>query len=88
MDNAMSTRTIELFRQYAEKERLKQQPEHKSQTAQERSEQTEEPNLVVEMSNMEHSVRQLFEGASPTDRDNIIRYLEVLIRNLKRVRDK
>jgi hypothetical protein len=30
----MSARTIELFRQYTEKERLNQQPEHKSQPAQ------------------------------------------------------
>ena len=83
----MSSRTIELFRQYTEKERLKQQPEHKSQTAHEPTEQNEKPNLVVEMSNMEHAVRQLFDGASPAERDNIIRFLEVLVRNLKRVRE-
>jgi hypothetical protein len=82
----MSARTIELFRQYTEKERLKQQPEHKSQPAQGRSEEAENPNLVVEMSRIEHEVRQLFDGASPAERDNIIRFLEVLIRNLKRVR--
>jgi hypothetical protein len=73
----MSARTIELFRQYTEKEHLKQQSEHKSQRAQERSEQIENPNLVVEMSRMEHEVRQLFDSASPAERDNIIRFLEV-----------
>jgi hypothetical protein len=39
------------------------------------------------MSRIEHEVRQLFDGdASSAERNNMIRFLEVLIRNLKRVR--
>lgn len=38
--------------------------------------------LVAEM-RIEHEVRQIFDDASPGERDNMIRYLEVLIRNLK-----
>jgi hypothetical protein len=80
----MSSTTIELFRRHTEKQRQEsEEPKHKGQ-AQERIEQTEKPNLVVEMSRMEHAVRQLFDDASPADRDNIIRFLERLIRNLKR----
>ena len=81
--NAMSARTIELFRQYTQP---KQRPELEGHKAQAPREQPQEPNLIVEMSRMEHEVRQLFDDASPADRDNIIRYLEVLIRNLKRER--
>jgi hypothetical protein len=36
------------------------------------------------MSRIEHGVRQLFDHASAHQRDNIIRYLELVIRNLKR----
>jgi hypothetical protein len=36
------------------------------------------------MSRIEHEVRQLFDHPSATERDNIIRYLELVIRNLKR----
>jgi hypothetical protein len=39
------------------------------------------------MSRIEHEVRQLFDDASPAQRTSMIRFLEVLIRNLKRVRD-
>jgi hypothetical protein len=80
----MSSTTIELFRQHTEKQRQEaQEPQHKSQ-AQERSEKPDKANLVVEMSRIEHEVRQMFDDASPAERDNIIRYLEILIRNLKR----
>jgi hypothetical protein len=37
------------------------------------------------MSRIEHEVRQVFDSASPPERDNIIRFLELLIRNLKRL---
>jgi hypothetical protein len=80
----MSSQTIALFRQYAETQRHEaQEPKHKSQ-AQERSEQTEKSSPVVEMSRMEHAVRQMLDDASPAQPDNIIRFLEVLVRNLKR----
>jgi hypothetical protein len=79
--NAMSARTIELFRQYTEP---KQRPEHEGHKAQAPRGQPQEPNLIVEMARIEHEVRQLFDDASPDERDNIVRYLEVLIRNLKR----
>jgi uncharacterized protein YhaN len=72
-----SSTSIELFRQHTEKQRHEaQEPQHKSQ-AQERS-------LVAEMSRTEYEVRQLFDRASTAERDNIIRFIEVLIRNLKR----
>jgi hypothetical protein len=57
----MSARTIELFRQYSEKEPLKHEPEHTPKKAQERSEQPKKPNLVVEMSRVEHEVRQVLD---------------------------
>jgi hypothetical protein len=43
----MSARTIELFRQYSEKEPLKHEPEHTPKKAQERSEQPKKPNLAA-----------------------------------------
>ena len=82
-DNGMSSTSIELFRQHTEKQRQESEPKHKSH-APERSEQAEKPSLVAEMSRIDHAVRQLFDGASPTDRENIIRFLELLIRTLKR----
>ena len=52
----MSSTTIELFRQLTEKQRQEaEEPKHKSQ-AQERIEETDKPNLVVEMSRLEHAV--------------------------------
>jgi hypothetical protein len=83
----MSRQAIELFRQYTE--RLKQEPqgpEHTAQKAQAPSEDPKKPILVAEMSRIEHEVRQIFDDASSAERDNIIRFLEILIRNLKRVR--
>ena len=80
----MSSTSIELFRQHTEKQRHEtQEPQHKSQ-AQERDEETNKPSLVAEMSRMQHAIHQLFDEGSPSDRDNIIRFLELLIRNLKR----
>jgi hypothetical protein len=76
----MSSTTISLFRQHIENQR--QEP----QRPQARSEPIDKPNLVAEMSRIEHEVRQLFDGASAAERDNIMRFLEVLIRNLKRRR--
>ena len=73
----MSSTSIELFRQHTEKQRQEaEEPQHKSQ-AQERS-------LVAEMSRIEHEVRELFDRASTAERDNIIRFLELLVRKLKR----
>jgi hypothetical protein len=85
----MSSRTIELFRQYTHQDRLKHESEHKAQKPLGPSEQTKtaRPNLIVEMSRMEHAVRQMFDDASADERDNIIRFLEVMVRNLKRVRE-
>jgi hypothetical protein len=84
---AMSSRTIELFRQHTEQQRHEAQAQeprkHKSQ-AQERTQETDKPSLVAEMSRIEHEVRQLFDRASTDERSNIIRYLELVIRNLKR----
>jgi hypothetical protein len=73
----MSSTSIELFRQHNEKQR---------QAAQERkpSQDTDKPSLVAEMSRIEHEVQQMFDDASPAERDNIIRYLGMVIRNLKR----
>jgi hypothetical protein len=80
----MSSTTIQLFQQHTEKQRQEpEEPKHKSQV-QERSEETNKPNLVVEMSRMQHAVRQMFDDASRSERDNIIRFLELLIHNLKR----
>jgi hypothetical protein len=81
----MSSRTIELFRQHSEKQR-QEEPTHNSQ-AQQRREERDKPSLVAEMSRIEHEVRQRFDDASPAERDNIIRFFELLIRNLKRKRD-
>jgi hypothetical protein len=79
-DNAMSSTSIELFRQHTEKQRQDaQEPKHKSQ-----AQETDKPSLVAEMSRIEHEVRQLFDRASTAERDNIIRYLELVIRNFKR----
>jgi hypothetical protein len=78
----MSSRTIELFRQHTEKQR-QEEPTHNGQ-AQERREERDKPNLVAEMSRIEHEVQQMFDDASPAERDNIIRYLGMVIRNLKR----
>ena len=76
----MSSTTIELFRQPTDKQRPEaQEPKHKSQI-----QETDRPSLVAGMSSIEHEVRQLFDRASPAERDNIIRYLELVIRNLKR----
>jgi uncharacterized protein YhaN len=85
-DNAMSSTSIELFRQHTEQQRHEEQEprKHKSQ-AQERTQETDKPSLVAEMSRIEHEVRQLFDCASPTERDNVIRFLELVIRNLKRL---
>jgi hypothetical protein len=81
----MSSRTIELFRQFTEKQ---EEPpaEHERQQPQEPSEHTAKTKLVLEMSRIEHEVRQLFRDASAADRDNIIHFLEVLVRNLRRER--
>jgi hypothetical protein len=74
----MSSTSIELFRQHSEKQRQEaEEPKHKSQAQ-------EQPSLVAEMSRIEHEVRQLFDRVSTAERDNIIRFLEVLIRKLKR----
>lgn len=82
----MSSRTIELFRQYTEKQRHEaEEPKQKSQ-AQEESEHSAS-NLIVEMSRIEHEVWQLFDSASPAERDRMICFLEVLVRNLKRQAD-
>ena len=82
----MSSTTIALFRQHIENQQQEaQEPPHK-QRAQERSETTDKPKLVTEMSRIQHEVRQLFDGASAAERNNMIRFLEVLIRNLKRAR--
>ena len=79
----MSSRTIELFRQYTEKQRHEaEEPKHERE-AQQESEQSAS-NLIVEMSRIEHEVRQLFDGASSAERDKMVRFLEVLVRNLKR----
>lgn len=82
----MSSQTIQLFRQYTE--RLREEAQGSEQTAQKAQapiEEPKKPSLVAEMSRVEHEVRQLFDDALPADRDNIIRYLELLIRNLKRM---
>jgi hypothetical protein len=80
----MSSTTIALFRQHIDNQRQEaQEPQHE-QRAQERSETKDNPNLVAEMSRIDHEVRRLFDGASAAERDNILRFLEVLIRNLKR----
>jgi hypothetical protein len=66
----MSRQAIELFRQYTE--RLKQEPqgpEHTAQKAQAPSEEPKKPNLVAEMSRIEHEVRQIFDNASLAERD-------------------
>lgn len=88
----MSARNIELFRKYTEKAPPKHEaehkPEHKPQKAQERSEQPKTPSLIAEMSRVEDEVRQVFDDASPADRENIIRFLELLIRNLKRALER
>jgi len=85
MENAMSTTTIELFRRHTEQQQPSTQTrEHKGRKPPEPSQQTDKPNLVVEMSRIEHEVRETFDRASPADRDNIIRYLEMVIRNLNR----
>lgn len=82
----MSSMSIELFRQHVEKQRQSQEPEQTAQKFQSPSEEPNKPTLIAEMSRMEHEVRQVFDHASPAERDNIIRYLELLVRNLKRVR--
>ena len=64
-----------------------QEPKHNQPEAQERSEQPRKPSLVAEMSRVGHDVCQLFDDASSADRENIIRFLELLIRKLKRVAD-
>lgn len=78
----MSAQTRELFREYTEK--LKHEPEHNPPKAQERREQPRKPSLVAEMSRIEHEVRELFDDSSPANRENIIRFVERLIRNLRR----
>ena len=84
----MSSTTIELFRQHSEKQQHDaQEPKHNQPEAQERSEQPRKPSLVAEMSRVGHDVCQLFDDASSADRENIIRFLELLIRKLKRVAD-
>jgi hypothetical protein len=82
----MSSTTIALFRQHFENQQREDQGPQPKQPAQERTETKDNPRLITEMSRIEHEVRQLFDGASPAERDNIIRFLEVLIRNLKRGR--
>ena len=44
-------------------------------------------SLVAEMSRIEHEVHQMFDDASSTERENIIRFLELLVRKLKRQAD-
>ena len=72
----MSSTTIALFREHSDKQ-LKGQAEGPSEPIEKRS-------LVAEMSRMQHAIHQLFDEASAVDRENIIRFLELLIRNLKR----
>jgi cell fate (sporulation/competence/biofilm development) regulator YlbF (YheA/YmcA/DUF963 family) len=80
----MSSTSIELFRQHTEKQRQGTQTPDRASQAQERGEPTEKPSLVAEMSRMQHAIHQLFDEASPADRENIMRILERLIRNLMR----
>lgn len=81
----MSSTSIQLFREHTEKQRQKAQgPEHTVQKAQAPSEEPRKPSLVAEMSRIEHEVREVFDDASAAERDSIIRFLEILVRNLKR----
>jgi hypothetical protein len=80
----MSSRTIELFRELTEKHQHKDDEPKSKRQAQEQSEQSDTPSLVGKMSRLEHEVREAFDNASPGERDNIIRFLERLVRNLKR----
>ena len=83
----MSSTSIELFRQHTEKQRQEAQaPQHTAQKPGAPSEEPKKPSLIAEMSRIEHEVREMFDDASTGERDNIIRYLELLVRNLKRVR--
>lgn len=65
-------------------EKLKHQPEHNPPKTQETAEQPNKPSLIAEMSRIEHEVRRRFGDASTHDRENIVRYVGRLIRNLKR----
>jgi hypothetical protein len=79
----MSSTTIELFRRHIENHRQEAQELQHKQRAQERTETKDNPNLVVEMSRIEHQVRRMFNDASPAERNNMICFLELLVRNLK-----
>lgn len=78
----MSSTSIELFRQHTEKQRQQSQ-EPQCTAAKAQAEEPKKP-MVAEISRIEHEVREVFDDASPAERDNIIRFLEVLLRNLKR----
>jgi hypothetical protein len=51
----MSSTTIALFRQHIEDQRQETQETQHKERAQERSETTDNPNLVAEMSRIEHA---------------------------------
>lgn len=76
----MSSTSIQLFRQHTEKQRQTQELRYTARP----SEDPTQPSLIAKMSRIQHEVRQVFGDASAADRENIIRFLELLVRNLRR----